>query len=169
MSRFHILLFAVAAMAACDSATDTPPLTNEITASSVFVTVDKATYTWEEASTQAIRGKIQNVSESPVYSRIGDAFNSSLEQDPLLIAHGSDGSVERRTEQNGWDRVETAVAIEGTRFVLLRPGQEYHFIAPVAGTPRSGTYRISVAYRSTMNDEEPATITIGSSLGFEIR
>jgi hypothetical protein len=65
--------------------------------------------------------------------------------------------------------VETAVAIEGTRFVLLRPGQEYHFIAHVAGTPRSGTYRISVAYRSTMNDEDRATIDAGSSPGFEIR
>jgi hypothetical protein len=65
--------------------------------------------------------------------------------------------------------VETAVAIEGTRFVLLRPGQEYHFIAHVAGTPRLGTYRISVAYRSTMNDEDRATINTGSSPGFEIR
>ncbi|HZI29133.1 MAG TPA: hypothetical protein VFD64_13280 [Gemmatimonadaceae bacterium] len=170
MSRIHALLFAGVAVTACDAPTDTLPLTNAITApGTVVVTVDRATYTWEEAQTQGIRGKIKNTGSSPVYSSIGDAFNSSLEQDPLLIAYGSDGAIERKNGENVWAAVETAVAIEGTRFVLLRPGQEYHFIAHVAGASRPGTYRVSVTYRSRINDEERATIGVDYSAGFDIR
>ena len=152
MSRIHALWFAAVAVTACEAPSDTLPLPNAITvAGTVLVTMDKATYTWEEAQTQGIRGKIKNTGSSPVYSSIGDAFNSSLEQDPLLIAQGSDGAIERKNGENVWAAVETAVAIEGTRFVLLRPGQEYRFIAHVAGVRRPGTYRVSITYRSTIN------------------
>ena len=82
---------------------------------------------------------------------------------------GSDGAIERKNGQNVWAAVETAVAIEGTRFVLLRPGQEYHFIAHVSGASRPGTYRVSITYRSTINDEERATIGRDYSAGFDIR
>ena len=87
----------------------------------------------------------------------------------MWVAHGSDGAVERRTGENVWVRAETAVAIEGTRLVLLRPGQEYQFIAHVSGTPRPGNYRVGLTYRSTMNDEDRAITGIGYSPGFDIR
>jgi hypothetical protein len=169
MSRFVVGFICTVALVACGTSTGTDPLANQFAAGTVVITVDKATYTWDEASTAGVRGTIQNTSDRTVYSNIGDAFNGSMEQDPVLIAHGSDGTVERQVGADAWVRSETAIAIEGTRFVMLRPGQAYHFIAPLAGTPRTGTHRIAVAYRSTINDEERATVGTGRSASFEIR
>jgi hypothetical protein len=59
--------------------------------------------------------------------------------------------------------------VEGTRFVVLRPGQSYRFIAPVSGTPQTGTFRVAVSFRSTINDEEPATTGTSYSPTFTIR
>ena len=162
-------LFAAASILACSSSHDPVSVANQLTAGDVAISVDRTSLTWDEASTDGIRGTVRNTSDHVVYSNVGDAFNAAIEQDPLLIVDYSDGAVERQVSASTWTHVSTAVAIEGTRFVALQPGATYHFIANVTGTPHAGTHRISLSYRSTINDEEHATFATTHSPGFEIR
>ena len=156
--------------ASCANATDPATLTrNEIDGSAYSISVAKGTYDWEEASHEGVRGTIRNVTDRELYSNLGDAMVIGAEQQMLYVANFSDGVVERRTSATSWTRVPSLTMVEGTRFVVLRPGQSYTFIAPVAGTPQSGTFRIGISFRSTINDEEPAETGTSYSPAFTIR
>jgi hypothetical protein len=153
----------------CSTPVDSTEPNSQIAAGTVVITLDKSTYTWNEASTEGVRGTLRNTSDATVYSKLGDAFNSAIKQDPVFISYGSDGSVERSAGSDQWLKAETAILIEGTKFIMMRPGESYQFIAPLSGTAQSGTYRIAVTHRSTMNDEERAAVKTSYSANFEIR
>jgi hypothetical protein len=164
-----VVVVGLTVVASCSGPVESTEQKSQIVAGTVVVTVAKSTYTWDEASTDGVRGTLKNTSDATIYSKIGDGFNSAIEQDPLYISQFSDGSVERSVGTNEWVKAETAILIEGTRFIVLRPGQSYEFIAPVSGSRQAGTYRIAVTHRSTINDEERATVHTSYSTSFEIR
>jgi hypothetical protein len=167
--RFVVAVGLTVVAMSCSTPVDTTEPNSQIAAGTVVITLDKSSYTWEEASTDGVRGTLRNTSDATIYSRLGDAFNGAIEQDPLFISHGSDGSVERSAGTNQWLKADMAILIEGTRFIVLRPGQSYQFIAPLSGAARQGTYRIAVTHRSTINDEERAAVNTSYSAIFEIR
>lgn len=160
------MLFFASALTACATASD--PLGNP-SPGSLAIEPEKSSYTWSEASADGIRGTIRNTSDRILYSRIGDAFLISVDQDPLLIANLSDGAVERQIGSDTWARVPTASSIEGVRFVVLRPGQTYHFIGQLSGTPQDGMYRVAISYRTSINDEEPSRSFTDHSPAFAVR
>ena len=163
------LTFALGgALGACASATDPATVTRtEIDDSALDITLAKSSYGWVETSHEGVRGTVRNVSEAVVYSNVGDAMLISEEQETLYLS-SADGVVERQTSTT-WTRVPGLPMVEGTRFVVLRPGRSYHFIAPVSGTPQTGTFRVGVSFRSTIADEEPAQTGTSNSPTFTIR
>jgi hypothetical protein len=133
------------------------------TSSSLTITIEKASYTWDEVhvgSGPGVRGTITNVSDRTFTARLGDGF-AGEEQDLLYVANGSDGALER-AEGSAWIAVSGAQLIEGVRQVTLRPGRTYGFIAQPSGEKRTGTYRIVVTFR---DGEEHRVI----SQTFEVR
>src|SRR4051794_8204552 len=63
------------------------------------LTTDKSAYSradLDPGSGQGVRGTLVGSSERSFYSRLGDAFNGAVDQDPLFVAEGSDGALERQ-------------------------------------------------------------------------
>lgn len=130
---------------------DAPP--PQIAAGDVRVAVQKTSFTRDEASVATgagIRGTITNTSDRTLFAKLGDAFNSAAEQDPVYIAGGSDGMLER-LEGSSWAGVTTAHLVEGVRVIDLRPGKTYTFVAHASNALSAGTYRVTIAYRASAN------------------
>jgi hypothetical protein len=167
--RHLVSLALAAALGACANATDPAAITtSEVDGSSLEITPAKASYGWNEVTQGGVRGTIRNVSDVPLYSNLGDAMSSSEEQEMLYLA-SADGGVERQTSATAWTRVASPPMIEGSRYVLLRPGQTYQFMAPLTGPGEGGTFRVAVSFRSTLNDEEQAAEGTSYSPTFSIR
>jgi hypothetical protein len=121
------------------------PLSTEIGANGLAVATNKTTYSVASLSSGAetIVATLTAAPAKPYYARIGDAFNGAADQNPVFIAEGSDGVVERQSG-NGWVKVSSQVMAEGVREVVLNPGKSYSLIATVATPIQAGTYRLIV-------------------------
>ena len=162
------LLLATISSACADGAAVGP---SGLTTGAPSIQLDKTSYTAAEASGNGggIRGTIVNNDSRSYYTKLGDAFGGGEEQDQVYIAAFSDGALERETPSASWTVVQGPLLVEGVRFVILRPGRTYRFIANATGDVQPGNYRISVTYRSTIADEEPAVTGKDLSGVFPIR
>lgn len=166
MRTVTIMASVMVALAACSGGTiDSPSSPEGIAAGTLRVVAAKATYTRTELK-EGIRGSITNTSDQILYARLGDAFNSAREQDPVYIAIGSDGAIER-SEGTNWRAVEGAILIEGVKEIELRPGKTYTFIAPISENTPAGTYRVNLGFRATSGAEQASGRTLSET--FEIR
>jgi hypothetical protein len=164
------LLLAVITTACADGAAVAP--SSPLTTGALSIQLDKTSYTPSEASAnggEGIRGTIRNNDSRSYYTRLGDAFAAGEEQEQLYIAGFSDGALERETASASWAAVQAPLLVEGVRFVILKPGRTYRFIANATGDVQPGNYRITVSYRSTIADEEPAVTGKDVSAVFQIR
>lgn len=130
---------------------DAPP--PQIAAGDVRVALQKTSFTRDEASVATgagVRGTITNTSDRTLFAKLGDAFNSAAEQDPVYVAVGSDGMLER-LEGSSWVGVTSAHLVEGVRAIELRPGKAYTFVAHASSAITAGTYRVTIAYRASAN------------------
>jgi hypothetical protein len=163
------LLLAAISTSCADHAAlaPSPPLTT----GALSIQLDKMSYAASEASGNGggIGGTIRNNDTRSYYTKLGDAFIAGEEQEQLYIAAFSDGALERETPSASWAMVQGPMLVEGVRFVILRPGRMYRFIATATGDVQPGNYRISVSYRSTIADEEPAVTGKDVSPVFPIR
>jgi hypothetical protein len=116
------------------------------------------------SSGQGVRATLGNTADQSFYSRLGDAFNGALDQNPLFVANGSDASLERE-QGSDWVAVTGAVLIEGVKIVSLQPGKSYDLIAQTSAAT-AGRYRIVVAYRNSVT-AEPTQRAVSAT--FEVR
>jgi hypothetical protein len=141
-----------------DQATD--PV-NGIAAGSITIALPKTTYSTSDlspSSGQGVRATLGNSADQPFYSRIGDAFNASAEQNPLFVANGSDASLERE-QGSSWVAVTGVALIEGVKIVALQPGQSYELIAHASAPVSPGRYRFVLAYRDAPSAESTRRVT----------
>jgi hypothetical protein len=163
-------VLAVSVIAACGTASEPTGSRHAVDNAVLSIQVEKSSYTWTEATTggNGIRGTIRNTSDRDYYAKLGDAFNGSVDQEPLHIANFSDGTVERETAPGTWISVPGAHLIEGVSVVALRGGRTYDLIAHVSGEPRAGTHRIAVTYRTSLDDLAAPSFR-STSPSFQIR
>jgi hypothetical protein len=154
-------------VSACASASE-PRLAPSAQDGDLSITLDKARYTIEEARAVGVRGTVRNTSDHTVYSKVGDAMILGSDQQLLIFGDGSDGALERRASSDTWTHVPTLFSVEGSSFVELRPGETYHFVSQLAGTPSAGTHRAALTYRTTVNDETQGPIFTAHSAAFAI-
>jgi hypothetical protein len=132
------------------------------------LTTDKSAYSradLDPGSGQGIRATLVGSSEKSFYSRLGDAFNGAVDQNPLFVAEGSDGTLER---QSGGTWVKTAGVplVEGVREIVISPAKSYTVIAPASAPIQAGTYRLTIKIRDVAGGAVTATI---ASPAFEVR
>ncbi len=169
MSKRILGLLLGGALAACsgyDKGQATDP-TNSIVAGQITIALAKNIYSTgdlDPSSGQGVRATLGNTADQPFYSRLGDAFNGAIDQNPLFVAMGSDASLERE-QGSDWVAVSGAVLIEGVKVVSLQPGKSYELIAH-ASAATAGHYRIVVAYRNSAT-AEPTHRTVSAT--FEVR
>ena len=162
------MVWLLTAASSCGSATVDPSQSPASGSATLSVVTEKSSYARAEvlASSTGVRGTITNTSDRTVYARMGDAFNSAAEQDPIYVASGSDASLER-ADGNAWAGVDAALLIEGIRVIELRPGRAYSFIAHTGSAAQAGSYRVTVGFRESYGASQ--TAGRASSATFEIR
>ena len=118
---------------------------------------DRTEYSQAEAGELGINATVTNTSKDRnFYARVGDGFNSALDQPTIYAARGTHAVIERLVTASEWESATAGVLIEGSRFVVLSAGKSYRLqgsIMPV----EPGTYRIRLDY-STTNDDPSATM-----------
>ncbi len=132
------------------------------------LTTDKSAYAradLDPGSGQGIRATLVGSSEKAFYSRLGDAFNGAVDQDPLFVAEGSDGTLER---QSGgiWIKAAGVPLVEGVREIVITPAKSYTVIAHASAPIQAGSYRITIKIRDVAGGGVSATI---ASPPFDVR
>ncbi len=89
------------------------------------------------------------------FAKLGDGFNSSLDQERLYIAEGTGGDVERMTPDGSWLPIPRPLLVEGSRFVALRPRQTYQLVLPAINAGK--IFRVKIEYFDQI-DPAPGTI-----------
>lgn len=120
-----------------------------------------------DMSSDGLRATVSNGSSRPLYAKVGDAFVSGEEQDPLLMSQGSGGAVEARASDGTWSDLDLGVSIEGVRYVVLKPGKSYRLYSPVNPGAFRGTARIRL--RSSDSPTEGGEQFVDYSNTFVIR
>jgi hypothetical protein len=132
------------------------------------LTTDKSVYSradLDPGSGQGVRATLDGSSEKSFYSRLGDAFNGAVDQDPLFVAEGSDGALERQSGGN-WVKAAGVPLVEGVREIVIARGKSYTVIAHLSAPVQAGTYRITIKIRETAGGTASATV---ASQPFEVR
>src|SRR5215208_8002839 len=126
--RYSILLrssFAFVVLACSSSTSEIPLATADATTPTV--TTDKSVYTRADMDISTGQGVHATLVASPVkayYARLGDAFNSAVDQNPLYVAEGSDGMLERQSGES-WVKIQGSILVEGVREVVIAPNKTY--------------------------------------------
>lgn len=114
-----------------------------------------------------LQATLHNTSSQTFYAKIGDAFNSADEQDPLATSQGSDGVVEGKGAMSSWFPLTQGVMVEGTKYIALKPGKTYQLVSLVAESGYRGQARIRVRYSDAPNAN--GMIYFDYSNAFEIK
>lgn len=126
------------------------PQTTEPTQSAptnLTILTEMNTYTWDESGYLLIKAKLTNTSTDTFYASLGDRINSSIDQEQLFVAEGSDGYIEKLEPDDSWLQKERGILYEGVRAVAIRPTKEYLVQAFVLWPNRdTGKFRIRIDY-----------------------
>jgi hypothetical protein len=114
-----------------------------------------------------LEATLRNTTSQTFYANVGDAFNSAEEQDPLITTSGSDAVVEGKNSYDVWAPLDQGVMIEGTKYVVIKPGKTYRLTSLINAPSFRGQARIRVRYSTTPNGT--GTIAVDYSNVFEIR
>jgi hypothetical protein len=138
------------------------PLESESFNEYIEIVTDKSEYSIDSVSSSrfiVITGILTNTSTDTLYSELGDGFNASFEQEPLLFAKGNDGIVEYYNKENKWVSIEQARLIEGSKVIRISPKSSYSFQAPAfIGINQTGQYRLIVKYYKSYNEINTDTL-----------
>lgn len=120
-------------------------------ANAITIALRKTSYGWEESSFNGdgVLATITNPGLRDYYSRIGDGFNSAVEQSPVFIALGTDAAIERLNTDGTWSVMPTGVLVEGTKVVKLKAGGSYELRGNLSEPRQVGTMRIRLRYFTT--------------------
>ena len=132
------------------------------------LTTDKSAYSradLDPGTGQGVRATLIGSSEKSFYSRLGDAFNGAVDQDPLFVAEGSDGALERQSGGT-WVKAAGVPLVEGVREIVITRAKSYSVIAHASAPIQAGTYRITIKIRENAGGAVSATI---ASPPFEVR
>jgi hypothetical protein len=167
MRSFNRLRIAAAAVLVACAGTSESPFLSEISAGGPSLATNKTTYSVAEVSPggAGISATLTAAADKPYYSRLGDAFNSAIDQNQLFIAEGSDGVVERQSGNN-WVKASGGILVEGVREVVLTPGKTYPVHASLSTPIQTGTYRLTVFVSETAGGAKNLAIR---SATFEVR
>lgn len=133
----------------------------ENAAGNLIIEVEKSEYRWtpdDLGSSRQIRATIRNDSDRTYYAKLGDGFNSGIDQDDLFIAEGAGGHIEKFNPDSSWIPMPRGLLFEGTGFVALRPQKSYRLTAPLYfwSGDEVGQFRIKVEYFDRI-DPSPET------------
>jgi hypothetical protein len=161
-----IRIAAAAILAACSSSSSEVQF-SDLSTDGLSLTAEKASYSAADINSDkdGVGAKLVIAADRSFYSRIGDAFNGALDQNPIYIAAGTDGAIERQSGDS-WTAAESGILVEGVREVVLSAGKTYVALVPLSHPVPTGTYRLRVSVRDKSGGDVTRTIV---SPAFQIR
>ena len=146
-------------------------LNKEVYGGFLVITPSRTSYDWNETTTNGtgIVATVKNSSTTTFYAKLGDAFNSALDQPNIIAAEGSSGFIERTGDGSNWSQVKRAVLVEGVHFIAIRPNQTYTLRAFSSGTKVTGTYRLRIDYQDALDVAGPTRMYRDKSPTFTVR
>ncbi len=106
-----------------------------------------------------VSGTITNTTQDTFYANLGDAYNSSIDQDNLLFAYKTDGYFEYNIHGTNWENVEQGVLIERSKVIRLLPETHYTIQAmAVIDTDKTGKHRLRIHYYRRNSETEVDTL-----------
>jgi hypothetical protein len=160
MRILNRLRFAAAALlVGCVISKSDAPLSTELSDTGFSLATEKTTYSVADLAPGAagIRATLTAARDKPYYARLGDAFNGAADQDPLYLAEGSDGVVERQSGDT-WVKISSGILVEGVREVVLTPGKTYSLFVTFSPPVQTGTYRLTVFVRASSGGDQTLAI-----------
>ncbi len=117
-----------------------------------------------------VRSTVLNTSSDTFYSKLGDGFNASIDQDVLQIAKGTEGYFEQNIGDNKWENLNLGILIEGSRIIRILPLKEYdlHAIAYLDSNS-VGKFRLRVNYYKSYSQPSIDTLRDTSNTFFIYR
>lgn len=160
-----VRLLAAAVLVACSGSTSEVQR-GDLAATGLSLTTAKPTYSVAEVApgNAGIRAALAAAPDKPYYSRLGDAFNGAADQNPLYIAEGTDGVIQRQAG-GGWVNVSSGILVEGVREVVLSPGKTYDIVVTLSPPVQTGTYRLQVSAAESAGGERKV---VARSASFQI-
>lgn len=119
------------------------------TPNALFITLAKATWTWDEVAApqgSGVRATMTNASDRNLTSTLGDKFNSASEQADLFVVKGGSSALEWRDASGVWRVAALVPLVEGVKPVTLRRGGVYRLTTVLFGPRQPGIYRIRVDF-----------------------
>jgi hypothetical protein len=128
-------------------------------------------YDWNANAVEGtlyVMATVTNTRTTPVYARLGDAFDAADEQETLFAAASSDGRVERQAGDT-WLTLPGGYLVEGFKTVVLMPGRTYALHAPIPAPRVTGIARIRITWFDHADGVGTATPHDDVSNTFELR
>ncbi|MFN8580445.1 MAG: hypothetical protein U0163_05630 [Gemmatimonadaceae bacterium] len=162
MKRLLVSAILVFWTAACATETPSPLIGISDLGVQAPSSIDAATL-----RTTGFQATLRNGGARSLYTKIGDAFNGAIEQDPLYTSLGSDAEVEVQRSTGVWSSITVGLLTEGTRFVELKPGKSYRLMATGDPTTFRGQARVRVRYSENADGSGQQSVAYSNT--FEIR
>lgn len=172
MLRRIVSASLMTASLACANGSDPVALRNrEVHSGFLVITPSRTSYDWNETTTNGtgIVATVKSSSTTTFYAKLGDAFNSALDQPDIFAAEGSSGFIERTGDGINWSQAERAFLVEGVRYIAIRPNQIYTLRAFSSGTKVTGTYRLRIDYQDALDVAGPTRMYRDNSPTFTLR
>jgi hypothetical protein len=149
MRLYMMLILSSVLVAQCNPVTG--PLSSG-TAANITIAVHEPVPALEQAGTWIVQATVTNSSaDQSFFSNVGDGYNSALDQPRIYAALGTHAFIERHIAGMKWADANTAILIEGSRFVVLGAGKTYELEGAIKPTS-PGTYRVRLDYFTRNND-----------------
>ena len=157
---------AAALLAACAGSTSEIQHA-DLATTGLSLTIARSTYLAADVAPggAGIRATLTVAPDKAYYARLGDAFNGAADQNPLYIAEGTDGAVERQSGDS-WLRASSGILVEGVREVVLTPGKTYDVIVTLSPPIQPGTYRLQISASDVAGGDRKVVVR---SATFQIR
>ena len=161
-----VQILAVVLLVACSGSASEAPLTDLATTGLSLATA-KSSYSVAEVApgNDGIRAMLTAAADKAYYAKLGDAFNGALVQNPLFIAEGTDGVIERQSG-DAWVKVSSGILVEGAKEVMLSPGKTYDIIVTLSAPVQAGTYRLQLSAAEAAGGDRKV---VARSASFQIR
>jgi len=112
----------------------------------------------------SVNATLINSTQDTFYSKLGDGFNESFDQEHLIIAHQTDGYFEYNVDNNNWENTEQFRLFEGSKIIRILPGAQYNISAySIIDTNKLGAYRLKIIYYNNSQTQSIDTLRDASN------
>jgi len=158
----HLPLIVLVILFSWSCSKESNPLIEENITVKLDLKTEKSQYRLEEISNGNyiyIKATLLNTSLDTFYTKLGDTFNSSFDQEDLLIAKYTDGYIEKNISNSKWASINLSSLFEGSKIIRILPSKKYNLTASAyLDSSIEGKFRLKVYYYNNYSPTKVDTL-----------